>query len=162
MKLNVNHQNKKLREFIKNIIRETLKEDNIPGGKGDKLTDNEVDPKELKMGIKVELEHTGDPDIAKEIALDHLAEDPKYYSKLKLHGLADELSEKINNAVKSDIAITETVPTLLANSLVKDIKHFVNNTVLKTSSKYSYVKNERDAALLLIDMLKIIYSIKTY
>jgi len=35
------------------------------------------------MGIKVEMEHTKDRAIAREIALDHLTEDPKYYSKLK-------------------------------------------------------------------------------
>lgn len=38
--------------------------------------------KEFKKGIKVEHEHTGDEDKAKEIALDHLWEDPKYYTKL--------------------------------------------------------------------------------
>jgi hypothetical protein len=38
---------------------------------------------QLKMGLKVEMEHTNDKDKAKEIALDHLWEDPSYYSKLK-------------------------------------------------------------------------------
>ena len=38
---------------------------------------------ELKMGTKEEAEHTTDKAAAKEIALDHLKEDPKYYSKLK-------------------------------------------------------------------------------
>lgn len=37
---------------------------------------------QLDKGIKVELEHTKDKSVAKEIALDHLAEDPKYYTKL--------------------------------------------------------------------------------
>jgi hypothetical protein len=48
---------------------------------------DKVDPKELKMGIKVEMEHTDDPEEAKIIALQHLAEDPKYYTKLKKVGL---------------------------------------------------------------------------
>lgn len=39
--------------------------------------------KQLKMGIKVEMEHTDDEKKAKEIAMDHLWEDPSYYSKLK-------------------------------------------------------------------------------
>lgn len=38
--------------------------------------------KQLEMGMKVETEHTDDEDKAKEIAFDHLWEDPKYYSKL--------------------------------------------------------------------------------
>ena len=43
----------------------------------------EYDEKELKMGIKVELEHTDDVSVATTIAKQHLAEDPRYYSKLK-------------------------------------------------------------------------------
>jgi hypothetical protein len=45
--------------------------------------EKDVDPKELSMGIKVEMEHTDDKAKAKIIALQHLAEDPKYYTKLK-------------------------------------------------------------------------------
>lgn len=37
---------------------------------------------ELAKGIKVEMEHTSDPEVAKKIAMDHLAEDPQYYTKL--------------------------------------------------------------------------------
>ncbi len=38
---------------------------------------------ELRKGIKIEMEHTDDPKIARKIAEDHLAEDSKYYSKLQ-------------------------------------------------------------------------------
>lgn len=38
--------------------------------------------RELVLGIKTELEHTSDPKIAREIALDHMREDPKYYSAM--------------------------------------------------------------------------------
>jgi len=38
---------------------------------------------QLDKGIKIELEHTTSEDIAKEIALDHLFENPKYYIQLK-------------------------------------------------------------------------------
>jgi hypothetical protein len=71
---------------------EPVKEDKIPGGLsgGMKLTDIakkhgiSVDMlvAEFKKGIGVEMEHTTDREIAKEIALDHLFEDPKYYTKL--------------------------------------------------------------------------------
>jgi hypothetical protein len=43
----------------------------------------EYDPEELATGIKVEHEHTNNAKIAEIIAKQHLAEDPKYYSKLK-------------------------------------------------------------------------------
>lgn len=39
--------------------------------------------RQLKKGIKAELEHTTDKKIAREIALDHLKEDPNYYTKLE-------------------------------------------------------------------------------
>ena len=38
---------------------------------------------QLAQGIEAEYEHTSDFDVAKEIALDHLSEDPYYYDKLK-------------------------------------------------------------------------------
>lgn len=46
------------------------------------FTEKDADPKQLKIGIKVEQEHINDNDIAKKIALDHLAEIPDYYDRL--------------------------------------------------------------------------------
>ncbi len=42
----------------------------------------EINPEQLKMGIKVEMEHTDNPEIAKKIAIDHLKELPDYYTRL--------------------------------------------------------------------------------
>lgn len=39
--------------------------------------------KQLAMGIKVEKEHTDSKKTASKIAMDHLVEDPYYYTKLK-------------------------------------------------------------------------------
>jgi len=44
---------------------------------------DKFDPKEIEMGIKVEMEHTKDKDEAIEIAKDHLSEIPDYYTRLK-------------------------------------------------------------------------------
>ena len=52
-------------------------------GKHQDTPDSEFDPEQLKMGIEVEKEHTDCPYLAKEIAKDHLAEIPDYYSRLK-------------------------------------------------------------------------------
>jgi inorganic pyrophosphatase len=41
------------------------------------------DKKELKTGTEHELEHTNDPKVAQQIAVDHLKEDSEYYTKLK-------------------------------------------------------------------------------
>lgn len=59
---------------------------------------SKVDREELKMGIKVEMEHTNDPKEAARIALQHLAEDPKYYTKLaslNLEGVHDPMNPGI-------------------------------------------------------------------
>jgi len=47
------------------------------------ITEDDVDAKELKMGIEVEKEHTPNKEIAKRISLDHLAEFGDYYTRLK-------------------------------------------------------------------------------
>lgn len=46
------------------------------------FSEQDADRNQLEMGIKIEMEHTDDPNIAKKIALDHLAEIPDYYSRL--------------------------------------------------------------------------------
>lgn len=55
----------------------------LRGGLADKRSISEFDSKALREGIKVEMEHTSDPKIAREIAMDHLAEDLRYYEKLR-------------------------------------------------------------------------------
>jgi len=51
------------------------------------ITEDDVDPKELELGIEVEMEHTSDSKIARKIArkiaLDHLVELKDYYTRLK-------------------------------------------------------------------------------
>ena len=47
------------------------------------ITEKDVDADELAMGIKVEMEHTSDKNVAKRISQDHLAEIKDYYTRLK-------------------------------------------------------------------------------
>jgi len=46
------------------------------------FTAEDADPEQLALGSKIEREHTDDPELAKKIALDHLAEIPDYYTRL--------------------------------------------------------------------------------
>ena len=62
----------------------------LPGGVGDNTPSDKIDPAQLSIGVQVEMEHTNDPEIAKEIAMDHLTEDPEYYTKFVNAGLAKE------------------------------------------------------------------------
>jgi hypothetical protein len=57
--------------------------DLLPGGKADNVPDREISPKALAEGQKHEHEHVTNDQIAKEIAKDHLLEDPAYYEKVK-------------------------------------------------------------------------------
>ena len=52
-------------------------------GIGKNLTKDDVDLEQFEMGIKVEMEHTKNKEMAEKITLDHLQEDSKYYSKLQ-------------------------------------------------------------------------------
>lgn len=77
---------------ISGIKKEQVNEEKIPGGlakglsikdlaKKHKLPVEDI-KKQLEKGIKVELEHTTSKQVAREIAMDHVFEDPKYYDKL--------------------------------------------------------------------------------
>lgn len=81
----------------------SMRADALPGGKADGMKAEDFDPAELAEGIKHEMEHTDNPTVAAEIAMDHLAEDPDYYRKLKRAGLAAAgkvvARENVNNAV---------------------------------------------------------------
>lgn len=86
-----------MRAFMRELVREvldstTVAPNNLPGGLsqyatiGDlaqmhKLPINRIIQQIIK-GVKVEMEHTTDADIAMEIAFDHVYEDPQYYDKL--------------------------------------------------------------------------------
>lgn len=67
--------------------------DKVKGGKADKLTPEQIAKKhgvsvdkinqQINIGVPIELEHTNDRSLAREIALDHLEEFPDYYTRLK-------------------------------------------------------------------------------
>ena len=52
---------------------------------------------QIKMGIEVEYEHTKDPNVATEIAKDHLVESPFYYTYL------EDMEEEMMESLKEDI-----------------------------------------------------------
>ena len=89
---------KMIEEELRIVIRSRKKDDQIPGGLAadipgsmedkhqtiadmHKVSKDEIDA-EVEKGIEVESEHTTDPEIAHEIAMDHVYEDPEYYTKL--------------------------------------------------------------------------------
>ena len=104
------------------------------------ITVKEVDPEQLAMGRKVEMEHTDDEEIAERIALDHLAEYPNYYSLLKrMEEEADEAEEEENedeeaeekSIKKSIVVIKQPEPVRYINVLrtEEDNQNIINKTV---------------------------------
>ena len=69
----------------------------LKGGVGDNTPSHSVDPVQLSLGVQIEMEHTNDHEIAQEIAMDHLTEDPQYYTKLVKAGLASEFKPSHNS-----------------------------------------------------------------
>ena len=69
---------------------------------------------QLDKGIKVELEHTSDRNVARKIALDHLNEDPHYYNKLAKVGLEESFDKpyKLLRWEKGDFGDVDAIARL--------------------------------------------------
>lgn len=98
---------------FKALNEAATKKQKLKGGKGDKLTPDQVNYFEFRKGWQCELEHTDDIDKAKEIALDHLAEDPMYYTRLEM------IETKSKKKERSDLPIDISVK----KASVKDDKN---------------------------------------
>lgn len=109
----------------------------IPGGKarGGRCPRN-VDKTELARGIKVELEHTTDRRVAREIACDHLTEDKRYYSKLAtIH---------LDGARGRRATVASTLPTLPEAEHAEWVAQAAVTTALK-SRDAAAIKRAKDA-----------------
>ena len=91
---------------------------------------------QLDKGIKVELEHTGDRKVAREIALDHLGEDPHYYNKLAKAELEEartnpDQNPKPESGMKELASIAKTIsdPENWAISMTSEPKLGINPQV---------------------------------
>lgn len=98
-----------------------MAKDEVKGGLADGMTAKDIAEKhdvpvkditqQLNKGIKVEIEHTDSDQMAKEIALDHLFEDPKYYDKLEK---VEESTQRkfIRNLIREtvELMITDETP----------------------------------------------------
>ena len=80
---------------MKKLVTENLSEylnevEIIKGAKDVGIQAEDVDSKEFLVGIEVEKEHSSDLAVRKTIALQHLADNPKYYSEGMRKGIFDE------------------------------------------------------------------------
>lgn len=111
------------------IINEEKKQ-KLKGGKGDKLTPDDVNYHEFQKGWRHELEHTEDIDKAKEIALDHLAEDPMYYTRL------DMVELKASKKGRTDLPLEVRKDQLKdPNNQMEEVKKITNSNSGKVEVK---------------------------
>lgn len=122
-----------------------MKNDKIKGGKADNQTPASIAKKhnvsldtinkEIKIGLKIEREHTSDPKIAEEIVLDHLFELPNYYSNKKAGLIAMEKKLGKIDHIKVDESL-KLIKTLLREGLDLLLNDDAEN-ILKLVIKYN-------------------------
>jgi hypothetical protein len=108
----------------------------------DEREDMNYNPYWLAEGIRVEMEHTNDPEIAKEIAKDHLDEFMDYYSSLR----------KMENALRSGNKPYQKVEMYKAGDMVKAKVYITHPSEapkgrsVRRGNKggYYYITNQRD------------------
>lgn len=99
------------------------KADLVPGGKADDKDDDDFDSRQIKMGAKVEREHTKNAKLAHEIARDHLTEIPDYYDRLKrMESQAEKQGVKKSLSVSDAVALVRhQIPNLPVEQAIKFI-----------------------------------------
>jgi len=102
------------REFASEVL--AINEEKIPGGLGSRMSIPQIAKKhgvsvakinqQIDKGTKVEMEHTNDRSLAREIAIDHVVELPDYYDRLAK--IEEELTEDCGcNEVFESVTIRE-------------------------------------------------------
>lgn len=112
-----------------------MEKENIKGGKAKGLTSADLArkhhqfigtiEKEIELGIKVEMEHTPDKNVAREIAMDHITEFHDYYSNPKYGLKSTEKKMEKETEKKSK----KTEPSK------KEINHIITNFLKKYKNK---------------------------
>jgi hypothetical protein len=92
------------------------KADLMPGGLADSLRPEDFDPEQLAIGTQVESEHTDDPVLAREIAMDHLSESADYY---KEYSQKEENLEK--DALQDKEELDPSEPVVYTKELDKGV-----------------------------------------
>ena len=82
-----------MKKLLSESLQEFLNEEKelFKGQVKSGISAEDVDPKEFLVGLAVEKEHSTDLAVQKEIALQHLGENPKYYSEGMKKGMFDEV-----------------------------------------------------------------------
>ena len=136
----------KLNEEIKRYLQ-MIKEDLLPGGVGDDKTAQGLAMKhslfigtienEIKVGIKIEMEHTNNKKKAKEIAIDHITEFGDYYTSEKgLVNMEKKLKkETMSESIKNKLR--EEIQEIIVNVLDGKTNRQARNLITKAGNTYA-------------------------
>lgn len=130
----------------------------IPGGLAEGKTLKDIADKHgvdlanteaaLAKGIKVEMEHTSDEKVAKEIAMDHLFEDIKYYEKLaeieKIYTHSSKEGNDQKNKSEGDFMDTEKSDVLKSIETLTNTVKALAEDVAKLKVAKEDVPDEED------------------
>jgi hypothetical protein len=105
----------------------------IPGGLADKNDPSDFRKDQLEKGIEVELEHTEDRSLAREIAMDHLKEIPDYYDRL------EKMEKEFENSAK------RVASTWLKTSARKTMWHGTSSRYLQKILKVGLIPTPTEA-----------------
>ncbi len=117
-----------------NVMKENVNEEKLSGGKADGMTTKDIAKKhgvslssiekEIKLGLPIESEHTDSKEKQMEVVLDHLFEDPEYYSNKKT-GLITKEKEAEKRMEKSVNEVAKKMKALAG--IAESDKKFLNN-----------------------------------
>lgn len=141
-------QDNDVRKAADDQLSRSGKKDLLHGGEADNLPDREFSPHTLAQGTQHEHEHTDNDQVAKEIAKDHLSEDPDYYEKVEeiekesRHGVLKDLKDaKEHSDHKRYDQKTQILRRLMSQSphdwVIDDAKpHFKGVTHVPTKFRF--------------------------
>lgn len=132
-------------------------EDSMAGGLADNVSINDIATKhnvsleliqkELEAGIKIESEHTSDNILAREIAMDHLQEDPNYYTKLS----TIESTPEEEFDITKEILANET-PIVIATSEINPVEPTLQDLISGLEELLSKFKTNSEEEINLIKL----------
>lgn len=151
-KLKVNKKSKALKEFplgydLKAWPGEKLNKkstflavenENLKGGRADGEKKSQFNDIELAVGIAVEKEHVSDEKTAKEIAMDHLKENPTYYSDMYFLGFIEE-GDALEIARQNSWGQQGNLDTN-----IRILKKDINETTLQGIANHTISQNDID------------------
>jgi len=131
-----------------NLLRGSKKaEDLVSGGKADDKPNSDFPKSEVEQGAKVEREHTSNPQLAREIAKDHLTESTDYYDRLK--DMESKMEKDKAASYKKTVKVTSSsgVPSKTKSQVSKALDKGVKGYT-PSQKKMAFVRAMQRAGLL--------------